>query len=429
MIEKHWRVVTPRSVCDFFWDEVVKYPSCEEVPPVIYTNKYYLISIFRDGLFLVAAVKADVPPLLVMEFLHRVVDVFLDYFGAVDEMTIKENFSTCYQLLEEMMDNGHPLTTEPNALKAMVMPPTVMGTLSSKLTGKSTSVADDLAEGMISSMPWRKAGVKYAANEIYLDVIEEVDATLDSRDGTTIACEVTGMVVVKCRLSGIPDLILTFTDPKVFDDCSFHPCVRYNRFEQESVVSFVPPDGTFELMRYRLAHVAKVTAPVYCQSQMLYDGTPVAAAKGGRSGGVDFGRYTLTLGFRPSSSLVTPGQAKGATAVEDVAVTVPFPKGVRTVTLTANVGTVSYDEAAKVVKWHVGNLGPHLGKAPQLQGRVSLGGAKLEEEPPVHLDWKVPNSSVSGIGVASLALTSEQYRPYKGVRTITRSGKFVVRSS
>ena len=53
-------------------------------------------------------------------------------------MTIKENFSTCYQLLEEMMDNGHPLTTEPNALKAMVMPPTVMGTLSSKLTGKVT---------------------------------------------------------------------------------------------------------------------------------------------------------------------------------------------------------------------------------------------------------------------------------------------------
>ena len=29
------------------------------------------------------------------------------------------------QLLEEMMDNGYPLTTEPNALKAMIMPPTV----------------------------------------------------------------------------------------------------------------------------------------------------------------------------------------------------------------------------------------------------------------------------------------------------------------
>lgn len=25
-------------------------------------------------------------------------------------------------------------------------------------------------------MPWRKAGVKYSQNEVYLDIVEEVDA-------------------------------------------------------------------------------------------------------------------------------------------------------------------------------------------------------------------------------------------------------------
>ncbi len=35
--------------------------------------------------------------------------------------------SQVYQLLEEMVDYGFPLTTEPNALKAMIAPPTVMG--------------------------------------------------------------------------------------------------------------------------------------------------------------------------------------------------------------------------------------------------------------------------------------------------------------
>lgn len=29
LIEKHWRVVTPRSVCDYFWDEACKYSSKE----------------------------------------------------------------------------------------------------------------------------------------------------------------------------------------------------------------------------------------------------------------------------------------------------------------------------------------------------------------------------------------------------------------
>ena len=29
IIEKHWRGVTTRAVCDFFWDEVNKYDSKE----------------------------------------------------------------------------------------------------------------------------------------------------------------------------------------------------------------------------------------------------------------------------------------------------------------------------------------------------------------------------------------------------------------
>jgi hypothetical protein len=29
-------------------------------------------------------------------------------------------------------------------------------------------------------MPWRKSGVKYSQNEIYLDIVEEMDAIIDS---------------------------------------------------------------------------------------------------------------------------------------------------------------------------------------------------------------------------------------------------------
>jgi hypothetical protein len=34
----------------------------------------------------------------VLEFLHRVLDVFVSYFGDVDEMVVKRNFSTVYQV-------------------------------------------------------------------------------------------------------------------------------------------------------------------------------------------------------------------------------------------------------------------------------------------------------------------------------------------
>ena len=166
---------------------------------------------------MLAILAKDAAPLLVIEFLHRVVDIFIEYFGAADEGSIKDNFSMVYQLLEEMLDNGNPLTTEPNALKAMIKPPSVMGRLQAVATGKS-SVSDVLPDGTISSMPWRKSGVKYAQNDIYLDIVEEVDAIVD-RNGQVVSSEVTGAIMANSRLSGIPDLCLSFTDPEVIDDC------------------------------------------------------------------------------------------------------------------------------------------------------------------------------------------------------------------
>lgn len=37
----------------------------------------------------------------------------------------------------------------------------------------------------------------------------------------------------------------------LLQDVSFHQCVNLGRFNTEKVVSFVPPDGEFELMKYR----------------------------------------------------------------------------------------------------------------------------------------------------------------------------------
>ena len=59
----------------------------------------------------------------------------MEYFDSLDEESIKDNFSTIYQLLEEMMDYGYPLTTEPNALKAMIKPPSVMTKINNIIAG------------------------------------------------------------------------------------------------------------------------------------------------------------------------------------------------------------------------------------------------------------------------------------------------------
>ncbi len=453
LIERHFRPSpTPRgrAPCDFFWSYAQKYDvslatgaggtnpvptdpqasvSMADIPPVLQMqatgsgSPVYVLSAFRGTLIFLATCVSDHPPLLVLEFLHRVADIFSDYFGTpLDEELVKDNFATAYQLLEEMCDNGHPLTTEPNALQAMITPPTMLNKIQQAVTGAS-NVSSDLADGVVSNMPWRRSGVKYAQNEIYVDLVEEVDCIVDV-NGQVVSSDINGSIQCQSKLSGVPDLTLTFKDPDVIDDCAFHPCVRYNRFDREKVISFVPPDGNFELMRYRVKGVARIVQPpVYCTPQMSYG----EEAKRGSSGGkrVD-GRISVIVGLRQTNSLVFPGK-KGPMIVEDVVVTIPFPRVVKTANLSADAGSVLYDEATKVARWSIPKVDAR--KSPQLTGSMLLTGGRPEESPPIQLDWKIPMASVSGLAVSGLSVHNENYKPYKGVRTITKGGKFTVRCS
>lgn len=281
------------------------------------------------------------------------------------------------------------------------------------VTGSNAVVAESLPNGTISNMPWRKAGAKYSHNEIYVDIVEEIDAIVDA-NGRVVSTDVSGSIQAQSHLSGVPDLLMTFRDPDVIDDCSFHPCVRYSRYEHDKVVSFVPPDGNFELMKYRVKNSSQlVSPPLYCTPQLSFGDADSTQ-----------GRISVTVGIRHASSIILSSK-KGPLIIEDVSVTIPFPKIVRTANLSANVGNILYDEAAKVAKWMVGKLDDR--KRPQLSGTMVLSGTKPEENPPLQLSWKIPQASVSGLSVSGLSMVGEIYRPYKGVRTITKSGRFQVR--
>lgn len=452
LIERHFRgVVTSRSVCDTFWEKasesinhhggvsastLINEQLYDTVPPVMEVPEsdqgtLYLISCLRDGLSYLAVCPAEVSPLLILEFLHRVADIFVEYFGSpADESAVKDNFSTVYQLLEEMVDYGWPLTTEPNALKAMIRPPTVM----SKLLQSTTTVSDELPSGTISNMPWRAAGVSYSQNEIYVDICEEVDAIVDA-SGAIVSSDVSGSIQCQSHLSGIPDLLLTFKDPKLIDDCSFHPCVRYARFEKDSVISFVPPDGNFELMRYRIKaeKVRNFHPPVYCHAQWKYPGDSKNTGEAVASNTPRTGRIVLQAGVTTLSSLIFSPSHKGPLVVEDCAINIPFPRQTRTTTnFQVNMGSVVYNEACKVARWNLGKM--DATKKATLTCTFTLRSdddddGAASDPPNLSLNWKIPLASVSGIAVSGLSVMGEGYRPYKGVRNITKSGVFLVRCS
>ncbi|XP_074973582.1 AP-3 complex subunit mu-2 [Phalacrocorax aristotelis] len=403
-LEKHWKSVVSRSVCDYFFEAQERASEAENVPPVIPTPHHYLLSVYRHKIFFVAVIQSEVPPLFVIEFLHRVVDTFQDYFGVCSEVMIKDNVVVVYEVLEEMLDNGFPLATESNILKELIKPPTILRTVVNTITG-STNVGDQLPTGQLSVVPWRRTGVKYTNNEAYFDVIEEIDAIID-KSGSTITAEIQGVIDACVKLTGMPDLTLSFMNPRLLDDVSFHPCVRFKRWESERILSFIPPDGNFRLLSYHVSVQNLVAIPVYVKHNISFRDSS------------SLGRFEITVG---------PKQTMGKT-VEGVMVTSQMPKGVLNMTLTPSQGTHIFDPVTKLLSWDVGKINPQ--KLPSLKGSVSLqaGTSKPDENPTINLQFKIQQLAISGLKVNRLDMYGEKYKPFKGIKYMTKAGKFQVRT-
>ena len=56
----------------------------------------------------------------VIIFLHRLVQVLVEYFKELEEESIRDNFVIIYELMDEMMDFGYPQTTESKILQECV---------------------------------------------------------------------------------------------------------------------------------------------------------------------------------------------------------------------------------------------------------------------------------------------------------------------
>jgi len=97
-MEKHWKSVIHRSICDYLFEAQNKCAKPEDIPTVITTPHHKLILIYRNKMFFVAVVVNEVSPLFVVELLHKAVDIFADYFNECTESSLKENYVIVYEV-------------------------------------------------------------------------------------------------------------------------------------------------------------------------------------------------------------------------------------------------------------------------------------------------------------------------------------------
>ncbi|VAH18697.1 unnamed protein product [Triticum turgidum subsp. durum] len=361
-----------RAICGWFWEYVLAHAAGDpsKVLQVVVSPTHYLFQVYRSGVTFLACTQVEMPPLMAIE------------------------------ILDEMMDNGFPLTTEPNILKELVAQPNMVSKMLNVMTGKSSTIGSKLPDATASFVPWRTTIVKDASNEVYVNIVEELDACVN-REGVLVKCEACGEIEVNSSLPGLPELTLSFANPTIINDVRFHPCVRFRPWESNQILSFVPPDGQFKLMSYRAKKLK--TTPIYVKPQLSSD-----------SGNC---RVHVMVGIRND-----PGKP-----IDSIIVQFQLPPLIASADLTANHGTVDI-LADQTCVWTIGHIPKD--KAPSLSGNLRLeeGLAHLHAFPIFQVKFRIMGAALSGLQIDKLDVKNTPSAPYKGFRAQTQAGRYEVRS-
>ena len=134
----------------------------------------FLFSRHRN-MYFVAVTRGNSNPALGFEFLYHLKNIFKAYFGEdFDEDTLRDNMTLIYELMDETMDYGYPQNCAIDILRLYIN----LGSVKAKdadakepgqLTSQITGVVD-----------WRREGLRYRKNEVYIDVLESVNLLMSA---------------------------------------------------------------------------------------------------------------------------------------------------------------------------------------------------------------------------------------------------------
>jgi len=387
--------------------------------PVLIIDNCSFMYIRENGVTIAAATRKNANAVLVFQFLYQLVEVFKAYFGEqIDKASLQSNFVLIYELLEEAMDYGFPQILSTNVLKEYIkvgnvkMDPKELDRHNQSITSEITGAID-----------WRKAGkFKYRKNEVFIDVLESVNY-LTSIRGTTLRSDASGKILVKTYLSGMPEckfgmndkLMLDHTKSRsgssdnnktiAIDDVTFHRCVQLGKFEQERTISFIPPDGPFDLMNYRITQNIRVPFEVTAQVE-------------------EMGRNRVEYHVKVSSNYST--KVNGT----EVVVNIPCPTNTsRAKIQKCASGKAKYNPGSHCIVWRIKKFTG--GQSFELNGQVfrtHLIKDKAWSRPPITMDFQVPMFTASGLEVKFLKVVEKSnYQTIKWVRYITKAGNYAIR--
>lgn len=282
------------------------------------------------------------------------------------------------------------------------------------------------------ALSWRRADIKYRKNEAFVDVIEDVNLLM-SATGTVLRADVNGQIIMRAYLSGTPECKFGLNDrltlgedhlqqpsgnkagakatraaagSVTLEDCQFHQCVKLGKFDADRIISFVPPDGEFELMRYRATENVNLPFKVHAIVNEV---------------GKTKVEYSIAIRANYGSKLFAT----------NVVVRIPTPLNTARITERTSQGKAKYEPEHNNIIW----------KIPRFTGQsefvlsaeaslTSMTNQKAWSRPPLNLSFSLLMFTSSGLLVRYLKVFEKSnYSSVKWVRYMTRAGNYEIRYS
>ena len=411
IIFRNYRGEVDQDISEGFINEVLELDEANMKPTFTIDDVHY-IWIRHQNIYIVAVGKRNINVAMTFSFLYKLKDILIDYFNVLEEETVKDNFVLIYELLDEIMDHGYPQITEGKILKDLIM------ISSNKKNNKTSKENLALTSTMTNAVSWRKEGIRYAVNEAWLDVIEKVDELISS-NGNVLSSQINGSVIMKNFLSGMPMVTVGLNDKIVLqnlgkdttnsiemDDLKFHQCVNKKKFENERIIEFIPPDGEFELMSYRLDMQikplisVKITINTISETRIEY----IAKAK------TNF---------------------KNRSVANNVSIYIPVPLDIQNATFKTTSGSVVYLSDREDLLWFIkrfeGQTELDMNCSFQVP-TVRIDDTTKHLKRPIQVSFEIPYFTVSGFQVRYMKIVEKSgYEAVPWVRYFTKNGEYNIR--
>ncbi|ELP94852.1 AP-2 complex subunit mu-1, putative [Entamoeba invadens IP1] len=369
----------------------------KNVLPVKIVGPTVFYHIRVNSLYIVALARSNNNAAVVFEVLHKIVEVFEAYFSKIDEETIKSQYVLIYELLDEILDFGYPQFCTKDELQSLIT------------FGKAKAVQrGNIAIQATGQIPWRSLDITYKKNQLFLDVIESVNLTVSAK-GTILANDVNGVIKMKTQLSGMPDCSLGMNDKALLlgdttqkkaiqlADVTFHQCVRLTRFDQDRSINFIPPDGEFELMKYR------TTDNISQQFRLLHNIKESSKT-----------HLSLDINVRALFSELQYG--------ENVRVKIPVPKNAALCKTRCTAGSAKYHPEHAAILWRISRFNGMTQQTITVDvDLVQTTQQQRWDKPPILMDFVIPALTATGLQIRYLKIASD-YKTIKWVRYITKAG-------